>query len=147
MGWFRLALGVTAAALVFACTGGPDLPGTDGGSSSSSSSSSSTGGSSSGSSSGGGATILASSFDQSCTQDTDCSAVTEGSVCAACSCPNAAVAKSARTSFDTQKAQLAQSCPPQQAGCGVMCVAPQVYCDVDTCKFGTRPVVPDAGGD
>jgi hypothetical protein len=73
--------------------------------------------------------IATKDFDQTCTKDTDCALVTEGDVCAICSCANAAIAKTALDAYNTKRNQLSTECGPRPAiGCGVDCGQVTVTC-------------------
>ena len=52
------------------------------------------------------AKISASSYDQSCTQNADCVAVWDGSVCTNCRCPNAAINRSALPQYQSDLAAM-----------------------------------------
>jgi hypothetical protein len=81
-------------------------------------------------------TILASSYDQSCMQDTDCVGVASGTFCTnACQCPNDAINKGAQAQYFADF--------PNVKGAQCPCVAPFQYCDTSKCVHGFRPS--DAG--
>jgi hypothetical protein len=62
--------------------------------------------------------IAAASHDQSCTSDSDCVAVYEGSYCNVCRCPNATVSQAAAAAYEAALADAGVStstcfgCPP-----------------------------------
>jgi len=109
---------------LIACSGGTPITGNpgDGGS----------GGDSGGSTNDGGTPVLpiaTKDFNQACTTDTDCVLVTEGDVCALCSCANAAIAKTDLDAYNAKHSQLSQECGPRPAiGCGVDCAQIKVTC-------------------
>lgn len=74
--------------------------------------------------------IVAASFAQTCGVDEDCVAVTEGDVCQACACPNAAIAKSAKDSYDGEVRAKQSLCT---SGGGAACAA----CQERKAKCGT----------
>lgn len=88
-----------------------------------------------------GTFISASLYDQSCTQDSDCTAVTEGDACALCGggCPNAAVNSKAAGQFNADKRAI--SCvrlgPQPAIACdAAACVQPTVACVANKCQLG-----------
>ena len=87
--------------------------------------------------------IAAKDFDQSCTTKDDCVLVTEGDVCAICSCPNAAIAKKDADAYNAKRSELSQACGPRPAiGCGVDCIQTSV-----SCSSAGKCVVVDGPGD
>jgi len=112
-----------------ACSGGSTTPGVGGGDGGVGGGD----GSTSDSSTSDGGTIVepiaAKDFDQSCTTKDDCELVTEGDVCAICSCPNAAIAKKDADAYNAKRTELSQACGPRPAiGCGVDCAQALVSC-------------------
>jgi hypothetical protein len=137
-----IAIGTALVALAAAaCGGSTSSPG-----SSSGTSGGNGGGGAGGGDGGGHATIAASDFDRSCATDADCRIVTEGDVCALCSCPNAAIAKSAAEEYSAKRQELAATCGPRPAiGCAADCASIDTWCEDGTCAAGVRLV--DAGAD
>ena len=140
------------AVILVACTGGPgELPNgsSGGGSSGATSSSSSTSSSSTSSTSGSTANTIihASDYNQSCTTQSDCVSVREGSVCG-CGCPSAAINKSDQTQYAADTGSLKAGCPsPDTSACGVDCAATTAVCTNQTCRLTTGVVIVDAGRD
>ncbi len=85
-------------------------------------------------------TINASSYNTSCTKDSDCVAVFSGSFCGhTCACENAAINVSAQAQYE---ADLSSEGPPE-----CPCPAsPAVACDRGACALRTSMTV-DAGTD
>jgi hypothetical protein len=52
------------------------------------------------------ASLSASSYDRSCATNDDCVSVYEGSLCSDCLCPNAAIARSAQPTYESDRASL-----------------------------------------
>ena len=71
--------------------------------------------------------IRASDYDQSCTVDTDCVPITEGSACAECTCWNAAINTSQAPAELLAAQRAAASCPSE----------PMVYCGVCSEAYAT----------
>lgn len=92
-------------------------------------------------------TIEASAFDRSCTVDADCVGVFEGRACAACKCPNAAIAKKDQQKFDSELTSRTAECPASEEAACEPCPTQNVGCDPDTkqCAMGKKSNVPDAG--
>jgi hypothetical protein len=95
--------------------------------------------------------IRASSYDQTCAVDTDCTAISEGSTCNACNfaCPNAAINVNALPQYSSATAGLSQAayniCPN---GCPAMrtcCRGATCQFGFPTCFLGAQPV--DSGAD
>jgi hypothetical protein len=67
----------------------------------------------------GPTSVSASSFDQSCTQDTDCIPVYQGDVCGNfCAGDNASINVSAETAYQAAVNAAQKNCPPQMGGGG-----------------------------
>jgi hypothetical protein len=84
--------------------------------------------------------IAASSYDGSCSADTDCVAITEIAGCG-CACPNAAINQRDLPRVQADEAARETACRQNHApGCGVMCSNGTAYCDttlgvVGACKY------------
>jgi hypothetical protein len=143
----RLALAIGAALVglaAAACGGSTSSPGSSGGTSSGDGGDGGAPGSPNGGS--GHAPIATSDFDRSCTDDSDCEVVTEGDVCALCSCPNAAIAKSAADDYAAKRQELAATCPPRPGiGCAADCADVTAWCAQGSCVAGRHTL--DAGSD
>jgi hypothetical protein len=86
-----------------------------------------------------GTFISASLYDQSCTQASDCTAVSEGDACALCGgCPNAAVNSKAAAQFDADKRAIAcvRLGQPPVACAAAACLQPTVVCVANKCQLG-----------
>jgi hypothetical protein len=84
------------------------------------------------------ASISTSSYDQSCTESSDCVAVPEGNICLdECACTYGAISESAVTKYQSNFPQLGQeSCP---------CTPLPPTCQSGVCTPGSS--ASDAGGD
>ena len=81
-----------------------------------------------------GCTIVASSYDQSCTMDTDCAFVFEGNTClAGCQCLNAAVNVHVSASYMTDLAKISVDAGQVNCGCTAF-IGP--CCRAGLCKVG-----------
>jgi len=149
-------------ALVAACVGGPgSLPDDQGGSqtpsiptatatTTSRPPSSNGGGGSAGGSSGGSGTvpepqriIVASEFDQSCTEnDDECSPVFIGSMCSPCQCPNAAISAKDMDKYKKLASERGQGCAIPDIACSP-CQPTAARCNNRRC--GIAPVSLDGG--
>lgn len=135
----RLWTFVLAVGLV-GCVGGPgDGFGGDGGGGSSGSSGSSGPSSSSG---GAGTQVHASDFDQTCKVASDCAAIYEGEVCTPCPCPNAAIATSQASSYQSKVTSIRATCGPMP-GIACQCAARVPACAGSKC--GVNVGIVDAG--
>ena len=67
-------------------------------------------------------TISANDYNRACTQDAQCSLVTDGDVCDnGCGCPNAAVNNDALVEFTTDRGSQARGCGPRFVGGAEAC--------------------------
>jgi hypothetical protein len=74
--------------------------------------------------------IAASSYDQSCGTDADCTAVFEGSGCSMCLCPNGAIAKTALATYQAALAKLSPG--PNVCACPLI---PAPHCNGGRCSL------------
>ena len=90
--------------------------------------------------------ITASSYNASCTQNSDCAAIFEGDVCSNCRCPNASINTQDVPKYSTDVATAIKSCASSTANT-CKCTAPQVRCNTTAkrCEVGP-PNELDAGG-
>lgn len=136
--------------VLVACTGGPGpIDQTGNGSSGASGLTSSSGGNSGGTSSSGDPTsggggggsgtttksVSASEVSQACVESTDCVAVYEGSVCDACKCPNAAIAKDSLAEYGSKFQNASSSCPTTDVECAADCAQATPVCSQGTCTI------------
>ena len=78
-------------------------------------------------------TIDVKNYKQGCTQDSDCAPVYAGDVCALCPCPNAAIAASELTRYQSDSQSLHGRCHSNaQADC-VPCPSVTAFCLGGTC--------------
>ncbi|MGO9839032.1 MAG: hypothetical protein ACLP1X_33025 [Polyangiaceae bacterium] len=95
------------------------------------------------------ATVQASSYDQSCTVDTDCVGVSEGDSCNPCdfSCVNAAINAGALTQYTSDTASFPAVLAVAKGACASSCGGPETACCVGgTCHWGYF-TCPDASAD
>jgi len=87
-----------------------------------------------------GTTVLdASTYDQSCTQASDCVLVVSGDVCAVCTCPNDAINAGSLSAWNTEKSRAEQWCGPRPAvACGP-CQAMTTSCVSGACAAVAQP--------
>lgn len=133
---------LASTALVLACTGGPGPLPNEGGdtgdqygsiqgdtSSNGVSGGDSTGVSSSSSSGTPAVTydpqpdLFARDYDQSCSQDTDCQPVSEGTICTPCPCNTAAVNSKDYVKYVTEQSSRVQKCDPATRTGSSVCAA------------------------
>jgi len=84
-------------------------------------------------------------YDTTCTQDTDCTPVTVGDLCAPCTCPGAAIAAKAFASYAADYRARLSECPVEATGGPVCaaCPAPQVTCKrAEGAVTGTCAILP-----
>lgn len=94
---------------------------------------------------GAPAPLDGSTYDTTCTQDTDCTAVTVGDLCAPCTCPGAAIATKAFASYAADYRARLSECPAEATGGPVCaaCPAPQVTCKrAEGAATGTCAIAP-----
>jgi hypothetical protein len=141
----RFVLPALGILTVWACSSSSSSTSSSGGSGASSSSSS--GASSSGASSSGGPAVNASSFDQTCTVDSDCVAVWEGTGPSCCGCPSGAINKKDVPSY--QQATSGWSTPDCSGlGCAGCSTPAPVQCTAGKCAACQSMCPPkDAGAD
>lgn len=84
-------------------------------------------------------TVRASDYDQTCATNDDCALVVEASVCAVCTCENAAVRVEEKAAFVA--ARQAQTCPNPNSGvmCGA-CQSMRALCESATCTAGPNDI-------
>jgi hypothetical protein len=87
-------------------------------------------------------TVLASSYDQSCSVNDDCAPMVETKDCD-CACPNAAINKRdadrAAKDLDAHRQACVNNAAPT---CGVFCANPKVLCDTSVGLVGTCRLIP-----
>jgi hypothetical protein len=81
-------------------------------------------------------TVSTTGFSRACTVDSDCVPVFEGDTCAACTCPNTAIASSQMSAYDSlEGAAHAGCCDVGVCGCPALAA---------TCQSGTCSLYPPA---
>jgi len=91
--------------------------------------------------------IVASDYDQSCTQDSDCVAITVGDAICVSHCPNAAINESSESQYESDVNAGKQDCP-STASTGspyIPCGTYSILCRRNVCFLGAP--YPDAGAD
>lgn len=79
--------------------------------------------------------IAATEFARTCSVDTDCTAIYEGTVCRLCQCPNAVIATSARDAYQDRFAALQTACAPHPTThCEADCIGIEPRCNAGTCE-------------
>ena len=83
--------------------------------------------------------IVASEFPQACMVDSDCTMVAVGNACSACTCPTAAIAKSALPAYQAEYRERAAECRSTGQGTADCAPCEQVppRCNLGTCEAGT----------
>jgi hypothetical protein len=86
---------------------------------------------------GGGGTIVASSFDQSCSKASDCVGVFQGTpACCDIECPNVAINIKDRSRYEVAlSADAPTNCPPT-ACVAMSCLPTSVACVAGQCSIG-----------
>jgi hypothetical protein len=85
--------------------------------------------------------ILASSYDRSCTTDSDCLAISAGNSCDPCafSCPNAAINRVAYPKYMADTANLPATLAEEKGVCASSCgLEPGPCCVCGTCQEGSQ---------
>ena len=80
--------------------------------------------------------FVLSSYDQSCTQASDCTAI-PSLLCRACACEDAAIATSSLPAFEADFRAASSQCEPQPTGACAPCARPAIACVAGKCQLGT----------
>jgi hypothetical protein len=78
--------------------------------------------------------VLLSSYDRSCTLDSDCVLAANDQACASCGCPDGAINRKDEPKYEADRTAARQLCPPSEARwiCGA-CQERKAVCDAGTC--------------
>jgi hypothetical protein len=78
--------------------------------------------------------VLLSSYDRSCSLDSDCVLAANDQACAICGCPDGAINKKDEPKYEADMTAARQLCPPLDEGvlCGA-CQERKAVCDAGTC--------------
>ena len=80
--------------------------------------------------------FVLSSYDRSCTQASDCTAI-PSLLCRACACEDAAIATTSVPAFEADFRAASSQCEPQPVGACAPCARPAVSCNAGQCQLGT----------
>jgi len=95
----------------------------------------------------GGGTIVASSYDQSCTHASDCVAVFQGTpACCDLECPNVAINHTDLAKYQVVLAEDAPTDCPETACLAMACLPTRVACVASKCSIGPGRTFDGGGG-